>query len=199
MSPNKRRILKSLFAAGNLRCGCGRSTLPNVYQPKPKSESAHGKSTDFLYPSSSSSCDKLFGGDEGRGDDNSTTTFSHNIDSSESPAHCSDAENDPNCSRTVSSPTPSCSKISESIAVVKESKDPYLDFRQSMLQMIFEKEIYSREDLQELLTCFLQLNSPSHHDLIIEAFTEIWNGMIFVNSITEPEEFKSRVTKCSTK
>ncbi|CAN4089612.1 unnamed protein product [Withania somnifera] len=65
----------------------------------------------------------------------------------------------------------------ESVAVEKDSDDPYLDFRQSMLQMILEKEIYSKDDLKELLNCFLQLNSPYYHGIIVRAFTEIWNGV----------------------
>ncbi|XP_047963753.1 transcription repressor OFP6-like [Salvia hispanica] len=64
-----------------------------------------------------------------------------------------------------------------SVAVEKDSDDPYLDFRQSMLQMILEKEIYSKDDLKHLLNCFLQLNSPYYHRTIVRAFTEIWNGV----------------------
>ncbi|XP_077234432.1 transcription repressor OFP6-like [Tasmannia lanceolata] len=70
-------------------------------------------------------------------------------------------------------------KIGGSIAVVKDSTDPYLDFRQSMIQMILEKEIYAREDLRELLDCFISLNSPCHHDIIVCAFMEIWNGVFY--------------------
>ncbi|KAK6147273.1 hypothetical protein DH2020_018185 [Rehmannia glutinosa] len=64
-----------------------------------------------------------------------------------------------------------------SVAVEKDSDDPYLDFRQSMLQMILEKEIYAKDDLKELLNCFLQLNAPYYHGIIVRAFTEIWNGV----------------------
>ncbi|OMO82531.1 hypothetical protein CCACVL1_11933 [Corchorus capsularis] len=70
----------------------------------------------------------------------------------------------------------------ESLAVEKDSDDPYLDFRHSMLQMILENEIYSKDDLRELLNCFLQLNSPYHHGIIVRAFTEIWNGVFSVKS-----------------
>ncbi|KAL8501091.1 hypothetical protein ACS0TY_020601 [Phlomoides rotata] len=72
--------------------------------------------------------------------------------------------------------SPHCGKIEDSFAVVKDSEDPYQDFQQSMLQMILEREIYSRSDLQQLLECYLQLNSPDHHDVIVRAFMEIWNG-----------------------
>ncbi|KAG1369723.1 transcription repressor OFP8 [Cocos nucifera] len=67
--------------------------------------------------------------------------------------------------------------VEESVAVVKESSDPYIDFRDSMLQMIVEMEIYAWDDLRDLLHRFLALNSPSHHHLILQAFSEIWTGV----------------------
>ncbi|CAN6463756.1 unnamed protein product [Victoria cruziana] len=66
-------------------------------------------------------------------------------------------------------------RLGESVAVVKTSDDPLADFRWSMLQMIVEKEIVAVDDLRELLCCFLSLNSPQHHDLILRAFLEIWS------------------------
>ncbi|CAF2292230.1 hypothetical protein BRARA_D02190 [Brassica rapa] len=72
-----------------------------------------------------------------------------------------------------SSATPSHAAV----AVEKDSDDPYLDFRQSMLQMILENEIYSKDDLRELLNCFLSLNEPYYHGIIIRAFSEIWEGV----------------------
>nr|GMC82501.1 transcription repressor OFP6-like [Ipomoea batatas]GMC89402.1 transcription repressor OFP6-like [Ipomoea batatas] len=68
----------------------------------------------------------------------------------------------------------------ESVAVEKDSDDPYLDFWHSMLQMILEKNIYSKDDLKELLNCFLQLNSPYYHGVIVRAFREIWNDVFSV-------------------
>ncbi|KAF7818830.1 transcription repressor OFP6-like [Senna tora] len=66
----------------------------------------------------------------------------------------------------------------EGVAVEKDSEDPYLDFRHSMIQMIMENEIYSKDELRELLSCFLELNSPYHHGVIVRAFTEIWNALL---------------------
>ncbi|KAK1300562.1 hypothetical protein QJS10_CPB13g01529 [Acorus calamus] len=83
-------------------------------------------------------------------------------------------------SKPSSSSSSAAGRVTESVAVVKESEDPYVDFRNSMLQMIVEKEIYSFDDLRELLDCFLSLNSPYHHEAIVTAFMEIWNG-VFVN------------------
>ncbi|KAL8211354.1 hypothetical protein R6Q57_005791 [Mikania cordata] len=64
-----------------------------------------------------------------------------------------------------------------SLAVEKDSSDPYVDFKESMLQMIMEEEIYEKDDLRELLNCFLQLNLPYYHPIILRAFTEIWNTL----------------------
>lgn len=69
-------------------------------------------------------------------------------------------------------------KVGESVAVVKSSEDPYNDFRDSMLEMILEKQIFQPNDLEKLLQCFLSLNSRQHHGVIVEAFKEIW-GAIF--------------------
>ncbi|KAF2321586.1 hypothetical protein GH714_000519 [Hevea brasiliensis] len=136
------------------------SKTSDVHEPRAVPRSAK-KTISLKDPhpciSSSSSCDKRgsFSGDK---EESCTSTITNSV---------SDHENDPKSS-----------KIVNSVAVVKDSNDPYQDFRHSMLQMIFEKEIYSKDDLQELLNCFLELNSPYHHGLIIEAFTEIWNEVI---------------------
>ncbi|XP_057782014.1 transcription repressor OFP6-like [Salvia miltiorrhiza] len=86
-----------------------------------------------------------------------------------------------------SATTPQMINDSFAVAVVKESDDPYRDFRQSMLEMISEKEIYSRSDLQQLLRCFLDLNPPRHHEIIVRAFIDIWNA---AEDRTPPPSFK---------
>ncbi|XP_059279151.1 transcription repressor OFP7-like [Lycium ferocissimum] len=68
-------------------------------------------------------------------------------------------------------------KVNESFAIVKKSADPYEDFKNSMKEMIMEKEMFEAEDLEQLLLCFLSLNSRHHHAIIVEAFTEIWEEL----------------------
>lgn len=63
----------------------------------------------------------------------------------------------------------------ESVPVAVESAEPYEDFRESMVQMVVEKEIYAWDDLNDLLHQFLSLNSPRHHPLILHAFADLWN------------------------
>lgn len=67
--------------------------------------------------------------------------------------------------------------VMESIAIEKKSKDPYMDFKESMMEMIVEKGIIEVRDLEDLLHCFLTLNSREHHQVIVEAFTAIWNAL----------------------
>ncbi|KAL2503072.1 Ovate family protein [Forsythia ovata] len=159
----KKYILNTV--AVNLGCGsgCKRPRLSSIFQPKPR-DKPYFHHQPRHYHSSSSSCD--------------ATTFSSTADTP--PAYCSsETESDFKNPRVVQG----FGRINgESVAVEKDSDDPYLDFRHSMLQMILEKEIYSKDDLKELLNCFLRLNSPYYHGIIVRAFTEIWNGVYSVKS-----------------
>lgn len=65
----------------------------------------------------------------------------------------------------------------ESVAMVKTSHNPREDFRESMLEMIIENNIRSSKDLEDLLACYLILNSDEYHDLIIKTFEHIWFDM----------------------
>lgn len=67
--------------------------------------------------------------------------------------------------------------LSESFAVVKSSVDPQRDFRDSMMEMIVENNIRASKDLEDLLACYLSLNSKEYHDLIVKAFEQIWFDM----------------------
>ncbi|KAG1366988.1 transcription repressor OFP7-like [Cocos nucifera] len=68
-------------------------------------------------------------------------------------------------------------KVRESFAVVKRSEDPRADFRRSMADMVVEKEMYGAGDLEQLLRCFLSLNSRHHHGAIVAAFSDIWEAL----------------------
>lgn len=77
--------------------------------------------------------------------------------------------------RSVSSSSSSSRRsISDSFAVVKSSFDPQRDFRESMVEMIVENNIRASKDLEDLLACYLSLNSDEYHELIIKVFKQIW-------------------------
>jgi uncharacterized protein (TIGR01568 family) len=58
--------------------------------------------------------------------------------------------------------------------VVKTSRDPRRDFRESMEEMIAENAICTAADLEDLLACYLSLNAAEYHDLIVDVFEHIW-------------------------
>lgn len=68
--------------------------------------------------------------------------------------------------------------VLESLAVVKSSKDPQRDFRASMVEMIVENQICGSKDLEDLLACYLCLNSNEYHELIIGVFKQIWFDLV---------------------
>ncbi|KAI8011769.1 Acyl-CoA-binding domain-containing protein 6 [Camellia lanceoleosa] len=65
-------------------------------------------------------------------------------------------------------------KVKDSFAVVKESVDPYEDFKASMIEMILAKQLFEERDFEQLLECFLSLNSRHHYGVIVDAFSDIW-------------------------
>ncbi|XVF05099.1 hypothetical protein REPUB_Repub05bG0142200 [Reevesia pubescens] len=180
MSSNKKNLLKTRLTTNAGSCGCGRPKLSDVYEPKPKPKP---KSKTFEFQnsklcSSSGSHDKNSAILAMANDDLTSTSFSFNNIDTISSTTTLNYESEPDLPRPSKVMLNPCPKIIDSIAVVKDSNDPFQDFRHSMLQMIMEKQIYSKDDLQELLQCFLELNSPCHHAVIVKAFMEIWNQVI---------------------
>lgn len=70
-------------------------------------------------------------------------------------------------------------KMGKSFVQVKRSKEPQEDFKRSMAQMILEKEIFEIKGLEELLQCYLTLNSPEYHRIIVGAFSEVWEFLFY--------------------
>ncbi|OMO87599.1 hypothetical protein CCACVL1_08890 [Corchorus capsularis] len=89
----------------------------------------------------------------------------------------SSSENEGSMLRRMTPGAAAEGKVKESVAVVTKSEDPYEDFKRSMLEMILEKQMFEAKDLEQLLQCFLSLNSRQYHEIIVEAFTEIWEAL----------------------
>jgi uncharacterized protein (TIGR01568 family) len=62
----------------------------------------------------------------------------------------------------------------EGFAVAKKSSNPENDFRESMVRMIQLKRMNRAEDLENLLACYLVLNSDEYHDVIVKVFRQVW-------------------------
>ncbi|WCJ34220.1 Ovate family protein [Euphorbia peplus] len=182
MSSGHKKRLTLTTAAVDIGCGsCRKPLLSHIFHPKSKPKTAVSSATKYYnnhhYYSSSTTSSKT----PPEYDYTTTTTsFSPATDTPPSPPpQLRHRKRQGKSSKTVRG----LGRVGgESVAVEKDSDDPYLDFRHSMLQMILEKEIYSKDDLTELLNCFLQLNSPYHHGIIVRAFTEIWNGVYSIKS-----------------
>ncbi|KAI3794801.1 hypothetical protein L1987_37440 [Smallanthus sonchifolius] len=158
--PTRKKNLIPTTTTVTVGCGsrCRRLNLSKIFNPKPKNKH---KRSRFYQDSSSLSAST------------SWTTTPTATNATLSPT-TSDTTAPVRSSRALQG---SGWLSGSSLAVEKDSSDPYVDFRDSMLQMIVEKEIYGKDDLQELLNCFLQLNSPYYHAIIVRAFTEIWNNI----------------------
>ncbi|EEE62775.1 hypothetical protein OsJ_17578 [Oryza sativa Japonica Group] len=65
-------------------------------------------------------------------------------------------------------------EVRKGLAVVKRSSDPYGDFRESMAEMIVERQVFAAAELERLLRSYLSLNPPRLHPVILQAFSDIW-------------------------
>ncbi|KAJ9183963.1 hypothetical protein P3X46_007755 [Hevea brasiliensis] len=173
-----------------------RNSSRSVKNKKKKKNNPHLKSNrrDMSLFSSSSQDSAYFEGsywfsseeDEDEREGESDTLFSsRSLSSDSSGSHCHRSRRKKFSSRRrrVASKSsqmgvfPLHGKMKESFAVVKSSSDPYNDFRTSMVEMIVEKKMFAAKDLEQLLQCFLSLNSYHHHRIIMEVFTEICEAL----------------------
>ncbi|KAH1142377.1 hypothetical protein GLYMA_12G093200v4 [Glycine max] len=163
MSSNKKSLLRTVFTA-NGSCGCSKTKSSKVHEPTPKSKTTHihQKENNNLSSMASSTTSPEQVDEE----EFTSTTIS---ESETFHDHNNNNNNNDNNNNVVLKRSP----LVNSVAIEKDSSNPYHDFRHSMLQMIFEKEIESENDLQDLLQCFLQLNAQCHHHVIVKAFKEI--------------------------
>ncbi|KHN19912.1 transcription repressor OFP6-like [Glycine soja] len=166
MSSNKKSLLRTVFTA-NGSCGCSKTKSSEVHEPTPKSKTTHihqkannnNNNNNHNLSSMASSTTSPEQVDE---EEFTSTTISE-----------SETFHDHNNNNDDDNVVLKRSPLVNSVAIEKDSSNPYHDFRHSMLQMIFEKEIESEDDLQDLLQCFLQLNAQCHHHVIVKAFNEI--------------------------
>lgn len=64
--------------------------------------------------------------------------------------------------------------LKKGLAVMKYSSDPERDFTESMIEMIIANNMRSSSDLEDLLACYLSLNSAVYHSAIVKVFKQIW-------------------------
>ncbi|KAK6131585.1 hypothetical protein DH2020_034599 [Rehmannia glutinosa] len=69
-----------------------------------------------------------------------------------------------------------------SVAIMAmDSRDPFLDFRVSMEEMVEAHGLKDWECLEELLTCYLRVNGKSNHGYIVGAFIDLLLHLALAN------------------
>ena len=76
-------------------------------------------------------------------------------------------------SLSASLPDDVCGVFAGSTCVVKCSSDPVFDIRESILEMIKDVGNCGWSDIEELVYCYLALNSPDLHPLIVDVFLSL--------------------------
>ncbi|PON70069.1 Ovate protein family, C-terminal [Parasponia andersonii] len=69
----------------------------------------------------------------------------------------------------------------ESVALSMESRNPYLDFKKSMEEMVEAHGLKGWESLEELLSWYLKMNGKDNHEYIVGAFVDLLVGLAFRN------------------
>ncbi|KAA8518481.1 hypothetical protein F0562_015955 [Nyssa sinensis] len=97
----------------------------------------------------------------------------------------------------------------ESVVMAMESRDPYLDFKRSMEEMVEAHGLKDWECLEELLSWYLKANSKSKHGYILGAFVDMLIGLAMASSFsfssddnsspspTSPSSFSSSTSSTS--
>ncbi|KAK3042824.1 hypothetical protein RJ639_001097 [Escallonia herrerae] len=75
--------------------------------------------------------------------------------------------------------------FSNSICAVKYSTDPFLDIRQSIIEMIQGVGVRDWDDMEELIYCYIVLNPSEVHDFILEAFLSLLSCSAEVSSFSD--------------
>ena len=70
----------------------------------------------------------------------------------------------------------------DSVLMFMDSKDPFVDFKKSMEEMVEAHGVKDWEGLEELLCWYLKVNGKSNHGYIVGAFVDLLVGLAFANS-----------------
>ncbi|KEH24200.1 putative transcription factor OFP family [Medicago truncatula] len=70
----------------------------------------------------------------------------------------------------------------DSVVLSMESRDPYVDFRKSMEEIVEAHDVKDWEGLQELLSWYLKVNEKINHGYIVGAFVDLLVGLTFAST-----------------
>ncbi|KAF5188906.1 Transcription repressor like [Thalictrum thalictroides] len=61
----------------------------------------------------------------------------------------------------------------DSLCAVKYSMDPLVDLKESIIEMVKNVGVRNWEDMEELIYCYVVLNSTEIHGFIVQAFLSL--------------------------
>jgi len=62
-----------------------------------------------------------------------------------------------------------------SICAVLHSNDPFMDLKESIMEMIREVGVCNWKEMEELVYCYIALNSSDVHRFIVDAFLSLFS------------------------
>ena len=74
---------------------------------------------------------------------------------------------------SASLPGDVCGAFADSVCAVKYSMDPFSDMRESIMEMIREVGVHDWNEMEELVYCYIALNSSQVHEFIQDAFLSL--------------------------
>ncbi|XP_042520948.1 transcription repressor OFP13-like [Macadamia integrifolia] len=84
----------------------------------------------------------------------------------------------------------------ESVVLAMESKDPYVDFRTSMEEMVEAHGLKDWECLEELLGWYLRVNGKKTHGFIVGAFVDLLVGLAAAAADADASSSSSSSAPC---
>ncbi|TXG58170.1 hypothetical protein EZV62_015999 [Acer yangbiense] len=85
----------------------------------------------------------------------------------------------------------------ESSILSMESRDPYVDFKKSMEEMVEAHGLKDWEDLEELLSWYLRVNGKSNHGYIVGAFVDLLVAFAFTTASASASTNTTTCCSCS--
>ncbi|XP_043691577.1 transcription repressor OFP13-like [Telopea speciosissima] len=86
----------------------------------------------------------------------------------------------------------------ESLVLAMDSKDPYVDFRTSMEEMVEAHGLKDWECLEELLSWYLRVNGKKAHGFIVGAFVDLLVGLAAADLDVDASSSSPSSPSCSS-
>lgn len=102
---------------------------------------------------------------------------------------------EPNKNKIITTNEDELDSNSAFVIIEMETKDPFLDFKDSMKEMVEAHGVENLDGLEDLLNCYLRINGKCNHGYIIGAFVDLLvthdDFDFLFSSVPSPSSFSS--------